>query len=167
MSGVSNTGPLIALAKVDRLGLLERLFDQVHLPPAVYRELLAKAGREVARLEHALATFIHVTGRPRLTPVVQEATLYLDPGEQEAIALAHEMGLPLLMDDRLGRQAARRLNLVLTGVAGVLIQSKAAGLIPQVRPVLAQMREYGYWLSDELLDVAAQLAGESAPEGGP
>lgn len=60
MSIVSNTGPLIALAKVDLLPLLERLFKQVRIPPAVHRELLAKSGPEAARLDDALARFILV-----------------------------------------------------------------------------------------------------------
>jgi predicted nucleic acid-binding protein len=162
MSIVSNTGPLIALSKVDRLDLLAQLFGQVHIPPAVHRELLAKAGSEAARLDSALATFSHVAGRPQAVPEVKAATFRLDPGEQEAIALAHEMGLLLLMDVRLARQAARRLNLLLTGVAGILIRAKQVGLLPFVRPVLEQIREGGYWLSEELLDVAARLAGESA-----
>ena len=39
---VSDTGPLIALAKVDQLSLLEKMFGEVHIPPAVHRELLVK-----------------------------------------------------------------------------------------------------------------------------
>src|SRR5262245_45954831 len=106
MRSVSNTGPLTALSKVDRLDLVAQLFGQVHIPPAVHRELLAKAGSEAARMDSALATFIHVEGRPQVVPEVKAATFRLDPGEPEAIALAHEMGLLLLTDDRLARQAA-------------------------------------------------------------
>ena len=51
MNIVSNTGPLIALAKADQLRLLESLFSQVHIPPAVHRELLAKSGVEAERLD--------------------------------------------------------------------------------------------------------------------
>jgi predicted nucleic acid-binding protein len=39
MMVVSNTGPLIALAKIDRLALQEQLFGQVLIPLAVHREL--------------------------------------------------------------------------------------------------------------------------------
>jgi hypothetical protein len=49
---VSNTGPLIALAKIDRLPLLKALFERVRIPPAVHQELLAKKGEE---MEHLLA----------------------------------------------------------------------------------------------------------------
>ena len=46
MTIITNTGPLIALAKTDQLTLLQRLFKSVSIPPAVQRELLAKSGPE-------------------------------------------------------------------------------------------------------------------------
>ena len=161
MAVVSNTGPLIALAKADILGLLEQLFTRVYIPPAVHRELLAKSGPEVARLDDALAHFIEVSPVPNVSPEVRWITLGLDLGEQQAIALAWEHKALLVIDDYLGRIAARRLRLSVTGVAGVLLQAKEAALIPAVRPLLDEMRRQGYWLSDELLDVAARLARES------
>lgn len=51
MTVVSDTGPLVALAKVGQLNLLRAIFWEVHIPPAVHRELLAKYGPEAARLE--------------------------------------------------------------------------------------------------------------------
>ena len=151
MSVVSNTGPLIALAKVDQLSLLERLFGQVHIAPMVHRELLAKAGSEAVRLDQALATFITVSDRPQLSTEVEAMTRRLDAGEQEAIALAHTRGALLLMDDRLGRQAARRLNVTLTGTVGLLIRAEELGLVPRAAPILEEMRLHGYWLSDALI----------------
>jgi predicted nucleic acid-binding protein len=82
MTAVSDTGPLIALAKVDQLRLLERLFEQVHIPPAVHRELLAKSGPESARLDEALAHFVKVAQAPLLRAKVRAATLRLGPGER-------------------------------------------------------------------------------------
>ena len=46
MTVVSNTGPLVALAKVNQLSLLRQLFGQILIPLAVHRELLAKTGLE-------------------------------------------------------------------------------------------------------------------------
>ena len=37
---VSNTGPLIALALIDRLDILQVLFQQVIIPDAVHNELI-------------------------------------------------------------------------------------------------------------------------------
>jgi predicted nucleic acid-binding protein len=157
---VSDTGPLIALAKVNQLRLLEQLYGQVRIPPAVHRELLAKRGPEAARLDDALAHFIGVAPVVQLSPEVEVATLGLDPGEGEAIALAYGRRTLLVIDDFLGRVAARRLGLSITGVVGLLIRAKEAALIPAVRPLLGEIRRQGYWLSDELLDVATRLAGE-------
>jgi predicted nucleic acid-binding protein len=37
---VSNTGPVIALALIDRIDILQKLFQQVSIPDAVHKELL-------------------------------------------------------------------------------------------------------------------------------
>jgi len=42
-----------------------------------------------------------------------------------------------------------------------LLRPKQEGLISSVREVLEQMRGHGYWLSDELIEVATKLAGET------
>jgi predicted nucleic acid-binding protein len=158
---VSNTGPLIALAKVDRLSVLKALFETVRIPHGVERELLAKVGPEAQRLGVALKHFIESVSPAAMSPDIEQATASLGQGEQQAVALACATGSLLLMDERSGRAAARRLGLKVTGSAGVLIRAKEAGLVPHVRPLLEEMRRNGYFLSDALLDVAASLAGEA------
>ena len=160
MSIVSNTGPLIALAKADRLDLLAALFGTVHIPPAVHRELLGKTGAEADRLDQALGEWLKVAQRPEPSPQAEAAMVSIDAGEREAIILAQRMGLTLIMDDRLGRQAARHLGLTVTGTVGVIIEARRTELIPAARPVLETMQAQGYWLSNELIDLAAALAGE-------
>ena len=88
MTVVTNTGPLIMLAKIDQLGLLQQMFGTIAIPPAVHRELLAKSGPEARRLDAAITQFIEITSEPELSPSVQIATDHLDAGEQQAIALA-------------------------------------------------------------------------------
>jgi predicted nucleic acid-binding protein len=158
---VSDAGPLIALAKVDRLHVLQELFDEICIPLAVHRELFAKLGLESSRLEDALQDFVQVAPSPTVSPAVAKATSRLHPGEREAIALAFERKALLLADDQMGRSAARRLGLAVTGVVGVLLRAKEAGHLETVGPVLVEMRQRGYWLSDEILVLAARLAGES------
>lgn len=85
MNAVSDTGPLIALAKVNRLDLLPRLFDRIEIPPMVHRELLAKSGPEAAALDQALDSFVQVTSLGDLPPAVVVATSRLDEGERQAI----------------------------------------------------------------------------------
>jgi uncharacterized protein len=160
MDIVTNTSPLIMLAKIDQLGLLPQLFTTVSIPIGVYRELIAKSGVEAQRLEFAFSQFVEIREKPEFPPVVQTATKHLDPGEQQAIALAYLLNRPLVIDERLGRQAARLLGVQVTGSVGVLLQAKRQNLVPLVMPLLYRAREQGYWLSDELLAIAANEAQE-------
>jgi hypothetical protein len=161
MNIIADTGPLIGLAKVDQLTLLAQLFEQIYIPPAVKRELLAKHGLEANRLEKALQDILIVTSRPDLSPEVQSATAALEDGEREAIALAHSEQLPLLVDDRRGRSVTQRLGVSVFGTAGFLLHAKRVRRIPSILPILQEMRVQGYWLSDELLTLAAKLSDEN------
>jgi len=157
----SNTGPVIALAKVDRLGLLKALYGVVQVPPAVHRELLVKLGPEASRIDEALNDFLQIAPVLSLAPEVERLTQGLGPGEQQAIALAvSERSSLLLIDDRAGRRVAEQLGIAVTGVVGVLIRAKQDGLIPFVSPLLEEIRRNGYWLSDALVETAGRLAGE-------
>jgi predicted nucleic acid-binding protein len=64
------------------------------------------------------------------------------------------------MDDRAGRQAARKLGVPVTGVVGLLLLAKEKGLVQRVEPLLEELRESGYWLSDEIVEAAMKLAEE-------
>ncbi|MCB0211603.1 MAG: DUF3368 domain-containing protein [Anaerolineae bacterium] len=160
MTIVSDTGPLIALAKIDHLWLLENLFSELYIPPMVHRELLAKNSPEAVILDQALSGFIHVAAPPTLPAEVETATHRLDPSEQQAVALAYHRQEPIMLDDRLGRAAAKKLGLRVTGTAAVLLQAKKSLHIPAVRPLLIEIRQNGYWLSDEFLNAVTKLAGE-------
>jgi predicted nucleic acid-binding protein len=161
MKIVTNAGPLIVLAKINQLSLLEQLFTEVNIPSAVHRELLAKSGPETMRLDEALNRFIQVASPPQLPSEIKTEISHLDSGEQQAVALAYELKKLLVIDDRLGRAAARQLNISITGTAGIMLRAKNAGLISDVRPLLNEARQQGYWLSDAFLDIVTKLAGET------
>lgn len=160
---VSNTGPLIALAKLNHLALLGQLIpDGVFIPPIIQRELWAKTGFESVALEQALETFIQIR-KPESVPSAAEfATMYLDEGEKQVIRLAASLDGPLLvlLDDNAGRKAAKRLGLPMTGTAGLLVSAKKKGLVTAVVPLLEELREQGYWLSDEIVMLTRQMVGE-------
>ncbi|MBN1487093.1 MAG: DUF3368 domain-containing protein [Anaerolineae bacterium] len=160
MITVSDTGPLIALAKVDRLSLLQSLFGEILVPPSVYRELLAKYGEEFNRLYASLNQFIRTEAIVQHQPEVKAIIAHLDIGEREAIELAYERQSLLIIDDYLGRKAAQKLGIEVTGVIGVLIYAKQIGLLDNVLPTLNSIRLKGYWLSDEIMAITAKLTKE-------
>ena len=159
---VSNTGPIIGLAKINRLSILKDLAGEILIPPKVHRELLAKTGDEATLIDEALNSFIHVSPLPPLDPSVKTIIVDLDAGEGHAIGLASTFSgdVLLLLDDRAGRTAAVRLNIPTTGLIGLLLLAKERGIITKVSELIYELREQGYWLSDRVVDIARQLAGE-------
>ncbi len=59
MTFVCNAGPVIALAKIDRLALLQDLSDLVVIPETVFHEVLAKPGPDTSRILEASRSFLN------------------------------------------------------------------------------------------------------------
>ena len=53
---ISNTGPLIALATIDRLDILKNLFGKVVVPEAVHYELLEGGSLQAGTSSYQQAT---------------------------------------------------------------------------------------------------------------
>ena len=162
MTAVSNTGPLIALAKLGRLDILGALFSKVLIPPMVHRELMGRMGEEWGAIEKGLQTFISVTALPELPHEASNVLISVDEGERQAISLAIIVGSEtlLFLDDKAGRTAAKQLGVRVTGTIGLLLLAKERGLIDSVKECLQGLRRHGYWLSDDIIVAAVHMAGE-------
>jgi predicted nucleic acid-binding protein len=57
---VSNTGPIIGLARIGMIHILKDLAGEVLIPPFVHKELFGKTGRETIHIENAIGDFIKV-----------------------------------------------------------------------------------------------------------
>lgn len=58
---VADATPLIALAKIGKLFLLQPLFGTLHIPPAVYEEVVTYAPQRPGASEVRQATWIQTT----------------------------------------------------------------------------------------------------------
>lgn len=158
---VADAGPLIALAGCRHLMLLTEIFGTVHLPQTVLMETSGDLARPGAR---DIADFVqqHARVHPDRNDIIYtQAVVALDEGEAQAISLAHAQGCSLLMDERRGRAAARRLGLPLFGVLGVLVQARRQGQIPALAPLLQQLQTNGYRIAPALVAAALGAAGEA------
>ena len=154
---VADTGPLIALARIELLETLPVLFRQILLTPTVLAECEARPDRGEGLAIRAALT----TGRFQLqTPSADLPTLGIDAGETSAIALALELGAGLLMDDKAGRAVAKRLDLAVIGTAGVLVLAKRKAAITTVRPALDALVASGYFLGPDVIAQVLRAAGE-------
>ena len=156
---IADAGPLIALAKVGRLGLMKRLFGRVFTTVEVLAELgLANQAAGAAAIVQAFNASWLVTLPQHPLAVAHP---FLDTGEASCIAAAaRHAASVLVIDERLGRREARRLGIALTGTAGLLCAAKSRGLIKAVVPALEEMRAAGYFLGDTVIEAARIEAHE-------
>lgn len=156
---VADTGPLIALARLEQLELLPALFSQVLLTPMILAECEARPDRGEGLAIRAAVD----AGRFDLAaPSVDLPVWGLDPGETSAIALALAKDAGVLIDDKAGRRVAHHLGVAVIGTAGLLVLAKRKGHLSSVRPHLEALTASGYFLGAGVLADALHLAGESA-----
>lgn len=111
MITVADCSPLIGLNLLGRLELLQVIFDDILIPPAVLREAQS----------FALPSWIRIASPP--PPEIPDLPDELGPGEREAISLAiHLPARNILLDDGAARMAAKERGLAVIGVLGVLLK---------------------------------------------
>lgn len=163
MQAVSDTSPLLSLAIIGRLDLLEALCERVYVPPAVVAELRVdeyRLGSEELRTLRS-ASWIEPLALPVDVTAGRPYGICGD-GEAQAIALARHLGLRvILIDERSGRAKARRAGLRPLGVLGVLLRCKRQGILGEVAPVLEALRtEAAFYVTEALVERVLREAGE-------
>jgi len=158
---VSDTTPLIGLASIGRFDLLQKLFGELYIPEAVYNESVV-AGRNEggAKREVSQARWIKVK-RVKDRLAVELLLDELDEGEAEAIVLARELKAEwVLMDEKKGRRKLRMLGMQKIGTIGILLKAKEMGYIETIRSDLEKLRSKGFSISQRVVDVVLERAGE-------
>ena len=86
----------------------------------------------------------------------------LDAGEAEAIGLALETGADvLLVDEKRGREAARRNGLAVGGLRGELLHARQAGTLSNLRAEINRLRsEAGFFVDAEIEQFILKQVGE-------
>ena len=118
---ISDTTALIILAKSDKLELLSNLFQKIFIPKAVEDELNFKDDIVRYRVEKFDKISVKNINNSRILNRIKK--LNIDNGEIEAISLAIELDLKLIIDERKGRIVAINQGLEVVGVLGILVEN--------------------------------------------
>lgn len=158
---VSDTSPVSNLILIQRLGILQKMFTEIIVPPAVDDEIRALKQFGTNLSEYENANWIKVI-EPIDRQKVQTLQMNLDDGEAQAIALALEINCDLLlMDERIGTKIARQEGLQTIGLVGVLVKAKEERIILKVDEILDELRvKAGFWLSENLRNQILRELGE-------
>ena len=157
----SDASPLIGLAAAAGFDLLRGLFGHLTITDTVRDEVMAGGALPgAAELTEAIRQgWIEVEHTRADTGAFAD----LDAGESSTLALAaaHVGPSLILMDEPLGRSYANTRGLAVTGVAGVLLAAKRAGLVRQVRPFLERLDARDFRLSGHVVRAVLEQAGEA------
>jgi predicted nucleic acid-binding protein len=152
VSVVSNSSPLIALARIQRLDLVPAILQSVLIPPAVVREISPSIP--------ILPAWVSVQAPTEPVSVITSRGR-LGEGEWEAIALAVEVkASAIVIDDRPARRLAEAAGLNVIGTLVLLLEAKRAGHIGTIRAELDKLLETSFFLSPHLYDELLRMAGE-------
>ena len=148
---VSDSGPIIAFSRIGRLDILKSLVGQIVVPMGVYEELVTKGEGRPGAAEVRRSTWIqHREVRSREN--IEEFSTSLHRGEREAIVLAHEIGIPLLIDERRGRRTAADIGVVVIGSLAILAEAHREGIIQDTASLIQDMLDSGYWIDPEIVE---------------
>lgn len=123
---VSNAGPLIHLAKINKLHLLRELFGMVIVPRAVKEEVVDR-GRETGAAdafaieEELKKGWIKVHEHKGSEEIANRAGI--EVGEAAAILLAKKINAPVLLDDAAARAFASAFGVEVAGSVAVILKS--------------------------------------------
>ena len=146
---IADTTPLNYLILIDLTHILHELFGQVIVPRAVLAEMESLLAPDTVRQ--------WLAQRPDWLVVKdihqEDLTLaHLDQGERDAITLAQELQADLLLiDERLGRQAAIDRKFNVTGTVGILDRAATRGLI-DIAEAVSRLRQTNFRVSPRLLN---------------
>lgn len=147
---ISNTSCLIILDNIDRLDILQKLYQTIHLSEEVAQEF-----------DKPLANWMMVDAVQDKN-YLRLLNASVDLGEASTIALAVQRhgDSVMILDDLKARKLAKQLDLKYTGLLGILLKAKQQNVIASVSDILLQFRRVNFRFSEKLETEVLKLAGE-------
>ncbi|MDR0873896.1 MAG: DUF3368 domain-containing protein [Prevotellaceae bacterium] len=155
---VCDTSPIVALAIINELPLLDKIFDNVLIPQTVFNELTVGDKPQAEKL--------YVWAKDKICAATdkhlfQTYNMILDAGESEAMTLYWEKNSDfLLIDERKGRKIAKYNNIKIIGTLGILLLAKQKGYINEIKPMLDILQTSSIRIAENLYQKALVLAKE-------
>ena len=146
---IADSSCLIALSNIGELQILQQVYQQITITPEIENEF-GEAILDWIIIEE-------VTDKKK----IEILELELDKGESSAIALAIEKENSLLViDEKKGRNVAKKMGIKITGILGVIIKAKEIGLIKKITPLIEKLEKVDFRISKTLKEKILRRVGE-------
>lgn len=162
MQVVSNSTPLIFLAKIGRLNLLERLFDKIIIPNTVFAEVVVQGKERNYSDAYLVEKFIKkgVIVKQYIKNL-KVSEMPIGKGELEAIELASKIGIrDILIDETKGRRIARLYDLKPKGTLWILTKAFEDDIISkeELKISIQELIRNGFRIREDILvDIFKEL----------
>lgn len=142
---VSNTSPLIALAKINQFVIFQKLFQTVLIPKAVSDEFLQNCTPiEKTHFQSACEDCIEIV---EVNKPFQTFSRRLGEGEQEALILAIQKSADLvIIDDRKALNEASDLNLIAVSTRAILKMAAEKEIITDYQTLEVALKKESFFL---------------------
>ena len=162
---VSDTTPLLTLFKIGRIDVLNKLYNSVHIPFAVFEELTRNTEypEEAEYFRNCPFLEVHSEHSAERVSLLQRAT-GLDLGESEAIILADEQQPSLLLiDESKGRVVAESMKLTITGSIGILFAAYQKKLLTadEIDQSVTMLRGMNRFIGEKLFNLLLSLVHDN------
>jgi len=158
---IVNSTPLLTLGKIGKLEILREMYQEIIIPKAVYKEVTEK--EDIA--SKAILSACHDWIKVQTIKNEDEYAMYrakLHAGEVEVMILAQQVPRAdlVIIDDMAARKTADFLKLPLSGTIGVLIKAKQKGIISEVMPIIGELENNGFFISQRVKSMIAEKVSE-------
>jgi predicted nucleic acid-binding protein len=150
---LSDSGPIIALCKINHLDILREFFRKIIIPQAVWTEVVERGGGRPGSKEVQEANWIEVKKVKNIIGI--EALKHeIGMGESETIVLSKELNADIvLIDDKIAREIARSMDMNVAGTLSIIHEAINNKIIDEnFKEIIKLMRKNNIWISDELLN---------------
>ena len=153
---IADSGPIFSLSLIDKLDILNSIFDDIKIPLAVWNEITYdKRKPDFNKL------FSFFKDKTFQISSFNELTFVMDYGESESVILYKELQADfLLIDDKKARKIAENLGIKCIGVLGILSIAKDKGLIKSLRPIFEMFLKNKRLYDIDLLNTVLKINRE-------
>lgn len=155
---VVNASPIISLAKIGHADLLLDLSGELVVPKGVFEEIVTYKESDPA------IQWVTIRKEELIKDVTVPDKIFewnLGKGESEVIAYSiKNKEFTVAIDDKAAKKCAELYGIKVKGTISIIVNAKSAGLIPEIKPLLLNLKSSGFRIADFVIDSALRLANE-------
>jgi len=138
---IADASVLIIFDKLNRFDILQKIYQNIYTTNEILQEF-----------NKPLPEWIKVES-VKDQKYLKFIRTQVDLGEASAITLAAEKDDALLiLDDLKARKLARQLGMSFTGTLGMINKAKELGIIDKIKPLIEQLRETDFRISENIIE---------------